>query len=108
MDRDAFGLQEIKNVWQSFLCFAIIFIFYSLISAAVIVIYFSFVFINGNSLEIGRSYSEICAMKTVHNTTFKTMYRHILLNPHMGYDIIYMYKISHLYPILTIFFITIL
>ena len=49
MNTDAFGLQEIKRVGQSFYFFDI---FYSVILAATdIVFYLSFVIINGNVLK---------------------------------------------------------
>ena len=50
MDRDAFDLQNIKKSGEVFLY---LFLFYSLILEAEIVIYIYFVIVNGNLLKCG-------------------------------------------------------
>ena len=71
MDTDAFDLQEIKRLGQSILCFDN---FYSLITAADIHGHlFVFHHYKWQSFEIGSSYSQTFALKTVHNTTLNTI-----------------------------------
>ena len=67
MGIDAFNHHKIKKIGSVFFCFDNI---YTLILAADIAIYLSFIII-WRSFEIDSSFGQSFAMKTVHYTTFK-------------------------------------